>query len=262
MPSLAVAASLVLKSPQFVAKLFLNHDGKQNGKLWPIPANAILLPDIEGESCRDSGITTAGNLRDSSDKHFDILVDFPGGSDYYAPPYTGDELKAADTSDNSAWVFLFQATMLHYAQNDVQSSPSADEGGQWKNTRDGGQNKQMFNPEFVPQEGENLDRMLFLATNKETSQTAIEAIQDEELKAVLDSMSKSPVLVIPKADTHNILASDRIWIGIGPAEEQGTWTFYNPVERKTRTASRAQLREGVVQDIIYITDHSSLADST
>jgi hypothetical protein len=44
------------------------------------------------------------------------------------------------------------------------------------------------------------------------------------------------------------------------ASEEGMWSFYNPVERKYKTASLSQLKDSIVQDIVFINDHSSLPE--
>ena len=251
---------MVAKSPKFVARLFLNDNGKEKSQ---VPGNAMLLPGREMHNdendCRYSSQTSARNLEGgSSSTEVAIMVDFPGASDYYIPEYTGDKLQYfSDSSFNSAWVYLFEDAMLHYAQEDYQS----DNGPHWKNVKSTGENVQGFDSDVVPQKCKNLDRMLFLTTNMEASQKAIESFEDDkELLAVLDSMFKSPVLVVPKADKNNILASDRIWIGMKAASEEGMWSFYNPVERKYKTASLSQLKDSIVQDIVFINDHSSLPE--
>ncbi|KAJ9097312.1 hypothetical protein QFC21_004981 [Naganishia friedmannii] len=259
-PSLAVAAALVLKNPDFVAKMFYNDDGKANGGTWPVPGDAKLLPK-DGQKCSESAMTDAANLREGvANKRYSIMVNFTGGYDEsgpYGPGYTGTDLTAADgDSDRSAWIYLFQATMLNFAQQDVES---LDPGrGQWSNTRDFGENKQGFDSDAKLQDCSKLGRMMYLATGRLATQESIKSCADnKKLEAILGSMSRSPVLVIPKATEGDDMRSDRIWIGTSQAKEEDMWTFWNPVDRESKSVSMSKLVV-LAQDIVYLNDHESI----
>lgn len=247
--------------------MFTVGDGTQYGA-WPLPAEAELLPDGHPDgNCKLSTSHSARTTRDRESRP--IYVNFTGAFyDYdekftpYNPSSTGKELTEADGDfEKSAWIFLFQARMLSLAQLDIQSS----EPGRrpWSNTHDGGDNTQSFNPEANLQECDNLDRMMYLATGKKTTQKPVESCNDKTLDTVLKSMSKSPVLVIPKAATQSQLVKDglspeHIWIGKSQdSTEKTKWVFWDPVDNKEKPMGKSQLRD-LVKDIVYFDDHSSL----
>lgn len=253
---------MVLKSPDFVANMFYNSDGKENGETWPLPEEAKLLPE-GGLNCGESASTPAQNIRDGEDvagKGYSVMVNFTGGYNEegpYGPGYTGSDLTAADGDSNrSAWIYLFQATMLHFAQRDVESPDPGR--GRWSNTKDLGENKQGFDDKAILQDCQQLGRMLYLATGKLTTQETVESCaNNKKLEPVLGSMTKSPVLIIPKDTGSGYLRADRIWIGTGQGKDKHLWTFWNPVDRESKSVTISQLEE-LAQDIVYFSDHSSL----
>lgn len=261
---LLLPSRLVLKSPDFVAKMFYNHDGKQDGETWPLPPLAVLLPEGE-RKCSESTRTSAQNLR--GDVPSGIMVNFTGGQHEtgntgpYGPAYDGRDLTVADgDSGTSAWIYLFQETMRHFAQEDIQSSEPGR--GKWSNMKDEGDNVQRFNSEAELQKCDKLGRMLYLATGKDTIQESVGACAlHGKLETVLDSISESPVLLIPKASKDQkgeSLQSDRIWIGMSKDQKEDSWIFWNPVEKKKpRAMSKSQV-EALAMDIVYFEDHSSL----
>ncbi|KAJ9119650.1 hypothetical protein QFC22_003360 [Naganishia vaughanmartiniae] len=240
--------------------MFVNPPQTEGDPDLPISAVAKLLPAEAGVNCWHSGLAPATVLRDSKVVH--TLVNLPGGSEIFRPEMSGAKLRSFDNSDKSAWIALFQATMLHFAKLDGDSiwrDPNDDSIGLWSNVEGDPteEYEKQFDSDASLQDCDRLSRMLYIATGRYTSQEPVEKLDDNRLREILGPMSGSPVLVIPKDIQGNHLPSDRIWIGKQQVKGENKWTFHNPVERKDRVTTIQQLRDSA-QDIIYITDHSAL----
>ncbi|KAJ9097313.1 hypothetical protein QFC21_004982 [Naganishia friedmannii] len=261
-PTLAITAALVLNNPAYIAPVFINSPKTDGDPDVAIPVHAKLLSAEAGVDCWNSGLAKAAVVPDSPAQKIDMFVRLPGGEDVFRPNMSGERLRNFDNADDSAWVALLQATMLHYAKLDGDSTyrdPNDDSIGPWSNVKgDPSEDyEKIFDSTARLQDCNRLGRMLYIATGKYSSQETVEKLDDDILRKILGPMSGSPVLVIPKEIQGNYLPSDRIWIGTKPVKGEDKWTFYNPVERKDKVATIQQLRDSA-QDIIYITDHSAL----
>ncbi|KAJ9106764.1 hypothetical protein QFC19_003077 [Naganishia cerealis] len=252
---MATFRRLVHNNQTFIAGLFQNVIQKphQDDKTLFIPEDAKLRPTTDPSlNCFDSSFGSTMNWRDDQDEEYHIMVQFPD-QESWGGAYQGDTLKAADGSDKSAWIFLFQEAMLHFAQASVQKEGS--EYWKWSNTKE--TNVQAFNSEQKVQGYNDLGKMLKVTTGKKTSQDRIDdSYSDEKLETVLGSIADSPILVIPKAVESNDLPSDRIWVGMKKVKDEEKWTFFNPVEKNSKDLDLVQLRASA-RDIVYIKDHSA-----
>lgn len=252
--------SLVKISPQYVAELF------RYGENELVPAKAKLRPEEGQSGCQPSAFQTflfedsdASPDSDSKVTDSDIYVDFRGSSTEYHGSYVGNELyENGDNAANSAWVYIFQTTMLDSAREDAKA------GRKWKNTDNNTDNSglvQEFNG-IQPQEYTNLGYMLKLVTGRETLQKKISDLTDDDLKKSLDAARESPVLIIPKATNKGRLDGSRIWIATVKAALQAErWTLFNPVEKKKgiEEYTLTEIKE-LGESIVFFNDHSPLDD--
>jgi hypothetical protein len=248
--------SLVTISPQYVAGLF------RYGENELVPAKAKLRPEEGQNGCQPSAFQTflfkdsdAATDVDSKVTVNDIFVDFRGSSTQYHGAYIGKELyDHGDNAAHSAWVYIFQTTMLGSARSDAEA------GRKWKDTDSDGL-VQEFNG-ILPQDYTNLGHMLKLVTGQEAAQEKISDLMDDDLEKIMDAAHKSPVLIIPKATSNGRLDGGRIWIGWTKAPNYADkWTLFNPIEKKKGKGeyTLAEIKE-LGETIVFLSDHSPLED--
>lgn len=237
----------------------------------PAPTTATIFSKSGGGTCQPfprEAISFEGSGGDKEKETNSITIEFRGYAmvdeelPYPFVSYENDDLSSNQYGDNaphSAWVYIFQQTMLKYAQRDIKLGKTKK--NLWPNTdvsKDSSTgNTQQFNAS-PPPIYKNLDRMLKLVTGQEAAQKLVRDISDDELRKILDSAPGSPVLVIPKAsDATPKLDSHRIWIG--KKETSGDWSFVNPLEKeKARVPLNLDEFKASAEEIAYLKDHSPL----
>lgn len=247
---------------------------QQDAETKTVPLKAKLRP-AEGEgSCQPRAFETfhleANNGDSDSESDFsgkDIYVEFRGEPEFqFLGAYIGNELyEKGDNDPSSAWVYILQYSFLHHARQDAEA------GHKWINTDPRGSEQslrgiqsqgydasgsvQEFN-QLEPQKYDNLKHMLGLVVGKETSWKPVANLSEDELRKTLDSASKSPVLVIPKASSKGLDAS-RLWIPSSKVANKVR--FFNPIEKDkgVKELSIDEFRESA-ESIVFIKDHSAL----
>ena len=264
-------------NPEYVAGLFVYlFHGKDLSVEYPIvPTDAIIHSKSGGETCQPQGYETfsfQGSGGDKEKQSNDIISEFRGYDviDEKQPPYIvnayqGQDLSSNEIGDNaldSAWVYIFQQTIVKYAQRDAKLGTSM--GRLWPNMEVGNlpgktENSQTFRKSpLKPQKYKNLGRMLQLVTGEDAAQKLVKGITDKDLRAVLDAAPKSPVLVIPK-ESNEAKKLNKNYIWIAKKESSGHWSFVNPLEKdKSKiTLSLAEFK-ALAEEIAYLKDHQEL----
>jgi hypothetical protein len=256
----------VSASPEYVASLFKYlYQDEQQTKEYPLAPSTAMISDSVDGNCQPfprEGFAFQGSGGDKEKETNSIQVEFLGYKmvdeemAYYGPSYEYNDLFSDHYGDNahhSAWMSIFQQTMLAFGQRDIEIG-----GGRakmWPNL--GGKVTQAFIGSPA-QDYKNLGRMLQLVTNQPATQDLVKNMSDDELRKILDATPKSPVLVIPeKSNRVEKLDGHRIWV---PSKESSDeWSFINPLDKeKNKVTLKLNEFKDLAEEIAYLKDHKAL----